>query len=73
MGMHSYHPAVVGFGMIEKHLYRNANKIITLLPSASEFIVQKGGKPEDIIWIPNGVDLNLMPSYHAPRRMTCSR
>jgi glycosyltransferase involved in cell wall biosynthesis len=61
MGMHPYHPAVVGFGAIERYLYRNADKIITLLPNASEFIVPKGGKPDDITWIPNGVNLELMP------------
>ena len=61
MGMHAYHPAVLGFGVIERYLYRNADKIITLLPNASELIVSRGGRAEDITWIPNGVDFNLMP------------
>src|SRR5205823_10079909 len=33
MGMHPYHPVVVGFGIIERYLYRNADKIVTLLPN----------------------------------------
>jgi glycosyltransferase involved in cell wall biosynthesis len=61
MGMRPYHPAVVGFGFIERYLYRNADKIITLLPNASELIVSRGGRADDITWIPNGVDLSLMP------------
>jgi glycosyltransferase involved in cell wall biosynthesis len=61
MGMRPQHPAVVGFGIIERYLYRNADKIITLLPNASEYIVPKGAQSNDITWIPNGVDVELMP------------
>ncbi|MBS1801648.1 MAG: glycosyltransferase family 4 protein [Acidobacteria bacterium] len=66
MGMRPYHPAVVGFGMIERYLYRNADKIVTLLPNASEYMVPRGARPNDITWIPNGVDMELMPLPHAP-------
>lgn len=65
MGMPRYHPAVMGFGVIERYLYRNADKIITLLPNASEHIVPKGAK-SDITWIPNGVDMKSMPFPHRP-------
>lgn len=64
MGMHPRHPAVVGFGIIERYLYRNADKIVTLLPNAAEYLVPKGARPKDITWIPNGVDLGLMPFPH---------
>jgi glycosyltransferase involved in cell wall biosynthesis len=62
MGMPPRHPAVVGFGMIERYLYRNADKIVTLLPNASEYMVPRGARSNDITWIPNGVDVELMPS-----------
>ncbi len=66
MGMQRYHPAVVMFGLIERYLYRHADKIVTLLPHASEYMVPKGAQAADICWIPNGVDLELMPSPHPP-------
>jgi glycosyltransferase involved in cell wall biosynthesis len=61
MGMRPRHPVVVGFGMIERYLYRNADKIVTLLPNAAEYIVPRGARSNDITWIPNGVDVELMP------------
>jgi glycosyltransferase involved in cell wall biosynthesis len=66
LGMRPHHPAVVGFGIIERYLYRNADKIITLLPNASEYIVPKGAQSNDITWIPNGVDMELMPFPKVP-------
>jgi glycosyltransferase involved in cell wall biosynthesis len=61
MGMNPHHPAVVGFGIIERYLYRNADKIVTLLPNAAEYMVPRGARAKDITWIPNGVDMELMP------------
>lgn len=66
MGMRPHHPAVVGFGMIERYLYRNSDKIVTLLPNASEYIALRGGRSKDITWIPNGVDLEMMTFPCAP-------
>jgi glycosyltransferase involved in cell wall biosynthesis len=66
MGMRPQHPAVVGFGIVERYLYRNADKIVTLLPNASEHIVPKGARSDDITWIPNGVDMELMPFPKLP-------
>ena len=66
MGMRRHHPAVIGFGIIERYLYRNSDRIITLLPNASEYMVPRGARSNDITWIPNGVDLNLMPPSLVP-------
>ncbi|MCU1253295.1 MAG: glycosyl transferase group 1 [Edaphobacter sp.] len=68
MGMRPHHPAVVGFGMIERYLYRNADKIVTLLPNASEYMVPRGARFNNITWIPNGVNVELMPFPHVPSR-----
>jgi len=65
MGMPPYHPVVVLFGAIERYLYRHADKIVTLLPHASEYMIPKGARADDITWIPNGVDLEMM-SYPRP-------
>ena len=68
MGLSTYHPAVITFGWIEKYLYRNSDKIITLLPNAVEHMTQKGARAEDITWIPNGVDLGLIPVPEPPHQ-----
>lgn len=56
-----FHPLVIVLGAIERFLYRKASRIISLLPGAIDHIVQKGGKPDKIMWIPNGVDLTQVP------------
>jgi len=66
MGMRPHHPAVVGFGIIERYLYRNADKIVTLLPNAAEYMVPRGARPKNITCIPNGVDTELMPFPNVP-------
>jgi glycosyltransferase involved in cell wall biosynthesis len=66
MGMRPRHPAVIGFGMIERYLYRNADKIVTLLPNASKYMVPRGARSNDITWIPNGVDMERMPFPQVP-------
>jgi glycosyltransferase involved in cell wall biosynthesis len=66
MGMRPRHPAVIGFGMIERYLYRNADKIVTLLPNAAKYMVPRGARSSDITWIPNGVDMELMPFPQVP-------
>src|SRR5438105_1923451 len=70
MGMSQYHPAVLGFGIIERYLYRNADKIITLLPNAAEYISSRGAGATEITWIPNGVDVSLIPFLpHTPHEV----
>ncbi len=58
-----YHPLILIFRWIEKHLYLNSQHMITLLPGAEEYIASMGGKKENITWLPNGVDLSILPPY----------
>jgi glycosyltransferase involved in cell wall biosynthesis len=51
---------------LEQWLYRRATRIIVLLPRAWEYIVPLGVPKEQIVWIPNGVDLSLFPPSPAP-------
>ncbi len=46
---------------LEVWLYHQADKIITLLPEANQYIVPLGVPKERIIWIPNGFDLSIFP------------
>ncbi len=61
------HPLVKALALIEKHLYRSAAGIVTLLPNACEYIVARGGPPDKVFWVPNGVDLALFPAPNPPQ------
>lgn len=61
-GMSRRHPLVLSFGWVEAHLYRAADGVVSLLPGATDHIVERGAKPSAITWIPNGVDLDLVPT-----------
>ena len=46
------------FRFIEKHLYRKSHRICSTLPFLHQHVLESGGDPEGITWIPNGVDLS---------------
>jgi len=52
----------------EKFMYKKAEKVIVLLPNAKEYIEKRGIESQKIVWIPNGVDLELFdkPDYIDP-------
>jgi glycosyltransferase involved in cell wall biosynthesis len=47
--------------MLEKWLYRRAERIIVLLPHADRYIMGLGVAREKIVWIPNGIDMEDLP------------
>lgn len=51
-------PIVKALQALERFLYRRAERIITLLPKAGEYIAAQGVEEDKIVWIPNGVDLS---------------
>lgn len=51
-------PITLGLRILEKFLYKKAEKIITLLPHADDYITILGISKDKIVWIPNGVDLS---------------
>jgi glycosyltransferase involved in cell wall biosynthesis len=54
-------PLVRVLAGIERHLYRTSDRIVSLLPGAGDYIVEHGGDPDKIHWVPNGIDLSLVP------------
>ena len=62
-----YHPLIILFALIEKHLYRTSDRIITVLPNSHDYIAAKGANPEHIVWIPNGVDFERLPQLGEPK------
>ena len=61
-----WNPLVLVMSWIEKRLYRRADHIISLLPGVGEHISQRGGREDQITWIPNGIDLDFVPSVSPP-------
>lgn len=61
-----HHPLIWAMERIEKHLYRSADRIISLLPGAADHMVEKGAKREKIVWIPNGINTNIVPLPEPP-------
>jgi glycosyltransferase involved in cell wall biosynthesis len=61
------HPLVRLLTRLEKTLYTHATHVVTLLPFAHEHIVQKGGRPDAITWVSNGIDLRLVPAPEEPK------
>lgn len=55
------HPLTILLHQLERYLYQKAQRIITLLPFAYEYICALGIPKEKIEYIPNGIDLNLFP------------
>ncbi len=58
MGISKWHPFVILLGVLEKYLYKKADKIITNLPFAYQYIETLGINRDKIVWISNGVDLD---------------
>jgi glycosyltransferase involved in cell wall biosynthesis len=65
-GLSRWHPAVWLFAVLERVLYRRADRIVTLLPLAEQHIRMVYPEAAPVTWIPNGVDLRLVP-VGAPR------
>lgn len=57
MGISKWHPFIILLGLLERYLYKKADKIISNLPYAYDYI-GKFVKKEKFIWISNGVDLS---------------
>lgn len=47
--------------LLERWLYHRAARTVVLLPLAWQYIVPLGIAKENVVWIPNGVDLSLFP------------
>lgn len=57
MGISKWHPFILLLGWLERYLYKKADKIISNLPYAYDYIGQFVER-EKFIWISNGVDLS---------------
>lgn len=51
------HPVIRLLGWLERHLYRTADQIITVLPAAVPHLIDRGATADRVTVIPNGVEL----------------
>ena len=57
LGVSTFHPFSILLAWIEKKMYVNANKIVSLLPNTKDYMIQKGMDKEKFHYIPNGTSL----------------
>jgi glycosyltransferase involved in cell wall biosynthesis len=57
------HPSIIFFRILERFLYKRADKIISLLPKIDHYITKFGIPKEKIVWIPNGVDIDCFDDH----------
>lgn len=65
-GVSPRHPIVKGMECIERYLYRHADWSVSLLPGAAPHMVSRGARANRFSWLPNGVDLGLVPKPTHP-------
>ena len=59
----AHNPITKSLQILEKFLYRRAERIITLLPMAHEYITTCGVPRDKVVWIPNGVDFSRFEDF----------
>ena len=53
-----YHPFIIILYALEKYLYKRTRIFIKALPYISDYLNERGVKPQKISWIPNGINLD---------------
>jgi glycosyltransferase involved in cell wall biosynthesis len=61
-GYSERHPYIRVLQHSEDYAYRTANKVVSILPNACEYMVQRGLCPSKFAHIPNGVPIAHMPA-----------
>lgn len=70
-GMPKWHPFIVIMQRAEDFAYKHADKVVSILPKALDYMVTRGLNPEKFVHIPNGIDTSewqscncSLPSEH---------
>ncbi len=53
-----YHPFIIILYALEKYLYKRTSIFIQALPYISDYLNERGVKPQKITWVPNGINLD---------------
>ena len=62
----AWHPFVLALQAAENFAYRNAHKVISLLPRAEEHMRLHGLAPHKFVYVPNGIDTSEWTASAAP-------
>ncbi len=63
----SVHPMIKIMEHYEKFAYRNADKVISLLPAAKEYFADKGMPGNRFVYLPNGIEIEQEASAALPQ------
>ena len=61
--MPKWHPFIVIMQIAEDFAYRKADKVISILPKALDYMVSRGLDPKKFVYIPNGIDIDEWQSF----------
>ena len=61
--MPKWHPFVMIMQITEDFAYRKADKVISILPKALDYMVSRGLDPKKFVYIPNGIDIDEWQSF----------
>lgn len=61
-------PFALALGLLERHLYRRADRIVSTLPNIGLYLRRKGMDDAKVRWITNGIDFSALPPYQPPPR-----
>jgi len=62
-GLSKRNPVYCLFRLIEKYLYRNAQRISATLPFIFDHVSNSGSDPKKVTWIPNGVNFDRFAGF----------
>lgn len=65
-GLSRMHPLVLWMRRVERRLYRDADRILTLLPTSHAHFESFGARSNHILYVPNGIDREMIPDPEPP-------
>ena len=63
--MPKWHPFIIMMQIAEDFAYKKADRVISILPKAIDYMVSRGLVPEKFLHIPNGIDIDEWESFNA--------
>ncbi|MBM7581716.1 glycosyltransferase involved in cell wall biosynthesis [Caldicoprobacter guelmensis] len=65
-GMSKWHPFIVILQKAEDFAYKHADRVVSVLPKALDYMVSRGLAPEKFAYIPNGIDTDEWETLDVP-------